>query len=368
MSRMHNVFIGLMSGTSMDAVDAAVVDFSGAQPHVIAALARPIEDSVRQELLSLCTAGPNEIVRVHQADYRVGVWFADATLEILKVAGLRARDVRAIGSHGQTVRHDPHAPHPYSLQIGNPFEIRERTGITVVTDFRRADMAVGGQGAPLVPGFHHAIFAHLTHTRVIVNIGGMANITVLVPGAPVVGYDTGPGNVLLDAWFELHRDARCDLGGAWAASGHVIPALLQRLQADPYFATPPPKSTGREYFNMAWLAPQIDAEWADVDVQTTLTELTATTIANAILDQAPATREVLVCGGGVHNEFLMQRLQAQLPRASVNSTALYNVDPDFVEAVTFAWLAARTLSGQPGNLTHVTGARHPVVLGAIYPA
>ncbi|MDH4276325.1 MAG: anhydro-N-acetylmuramic acid kinase, partial [Gammaproteobacteria bacterium] len=184
---MHNLYIGLMSGTSMDAVDAAVVDFAGEQPRIIASLARPITEELRSLLMGLCSPGNDEIARVYAADYHVGEWFADATLALLKSADLRARDVRAIGSHGQTVRHDPRAPHPYSLQIGNPYVLRERTGITVVSDFRRADMAAGGQGAPLVPGFHHAIFAHLNHTRVIVNIGGMANITVLVPGAPVIG-------------------------------------------------------------------------------------------------------------------------------------------------------------------------------------
>lgn len=367
---MPEFFIGLMSGTSMDAADAALVDFSAGKSKLIATHRTPLTAELRAALLALCVPGPNEIERMAELDARLGELFAEAALALLKKSGVSATDVQAIGSHGQTVRHQPTGPYPFSLQIGNPALIAERTGITTIADFRRADIAAGGQGAPLVPAFHNAVFRSSEHDRVVVNIGGIANITVLPKDAkqPVTGFDTGPGNVLLDAWAERHLGKHMDEDGRFAATGKMHEELLAGLLSDSYFALVPPKSTGREHFNIAWLdaALQAHADISSQDVQATLGELTAASIAVAIQEHAPTTKEVLICGGGAHNVHLMQRLRVCLSQCSVESIEKYDISPDWVEAMAFAWLAKQTLEGKAGNLPSVTGAKHAVVLGGVY--
>lgn len=369
---MPEFFIGLMSGTSMDAADAALVDFSAGKSKLIAIHRTPLTAELHAALLALCVPGPNEIERMAELDARLGELFAEAALALLKKSGVSATDVQAIGSHGQTVRHQPTGPCPFSLQIGNPALIAERTSITTIADFRRADIAAGGQGAPLVPAFHNAVFRSSEHDRVVVNIGGIANITVLPKDAkqPVTGFDTGPGNVLLDAWAERHLGKRMDEDGRFAATGKTHEGLLASLLSDSYFALAPPKSTGREHFNIAWLDAALK-DYSNVsaqDVQATLCELTAASIADAVQKYAPATQELLVCGGGARNAYLMQHLRARLQPCSVESTEKYGISPDWMEAMAFAWLAKQTLEGKPGNLPAVTGAKRAVQLGAIYPA
>lgn len=370
--RSPRYFIGLMSGTSMDAADAALVDFSATEPALIATHRTPLSPELRSALLALCISGPNEIERMAESDQQMGVIFADTVRALLQKADVNARDVLAIGSHGQTIRHQPTGPYPFSVQIGNPALIAQRTGIPTVADFRRADIAAGGQGAPLVPVFHNALFRSAQHDRVVINIGGIANITILPKdaGHPVTGFDTGPGNVLLDAWAERCLGKPMDEDGRFAASGTVHTRLLSALLTDHYFSLTPPKSTGREHFNMAWLDAmlQTHAGISAQDVQATVCELSAATIAEAILQHAPDTHEVLVCGGGAHNAYLMLRLCAHLNPRTVESTELHGVHPDWVEAMAFAWLAQQTLEGKPGNVPSVTGAGSKVVLGGIYKA
>mgnify|MGYP002629844505 FL=1 len=365
-------FIGLMSGTSMDAADAALVDFHTIPPTLVATHHSPLPAALRNELFALCTPGPDEINRMAMLDTQLGEIFADCALALLKQAGVKASAVHAIGSHGQTVRHQPNGPYPFSLQIGNPALIALRTGITTVADFRRADMAVGGQGAPLAPAFHNAVFRSAEHDRAAVNIGGIANITILPKDKKqsVTGFDTGPGNVLLDAWAERQLGQRMDEGGQFAASGQINDTLLATFLSDGYFTLAPPKSTGREYFNSAWLDNllQQHSNVSPADVQATLCELSAATIAAAILRYAHDTTEILICGGGVHNTHLMQRLRARLQPRSVESTERYGISPDWMETLAFAWLAKQTLEDKPGSLPSVTGAKRAVVLGGIYKA
>ncbi|MGH8307500.1 MAG: anhydro-N-acetylmuramic acid kinase, partial [Gammaproteobacteria bacterium] len=288
----------------------------------------------------------------------------------LKQSRLSNQDIRAIGSHGQTVRHRPGGPHPFSLQIADPNIIAARTGIATVADFRRRDMALGGQGAPLVPAFHHAVFADPNETRAVINIGGIANLTLLsAQNGPVSGFDTGPGNLLMDAWSREHLHAPYDENGTFAASGNVDEILLRRLLADEYFQRPPPKSTGREHFSQAWLGKAlVDTKLPAADVMATLCELTARCIADAVRKQTPRVSRVLLCGGGIHNAHLVKRLAALLPACELSTTNEFGIAPDWVEAMAFAWLARETLARRPGNLPAVTGAREPAVLGAIYPA
>lgn len=302
-------------------------------------------------------------------DVQIGHCFADAALQLLAQSGIAAQEVRAIGSHGQTLRHRPTGDYPFTLQLGDPSVIAERCHIDVVADFRRADVAAGGQGAPLLPALHAMLLGRPGHVRVVLNLGGIANITVLGSDGSVRGFDTGPANGLLDAWCQRHRGEPFDRDGAFAASGQVDKSLLDAMLADPYFALPPPKSTGREHFHLHWLAthPQL-AALSSADVQATLLELTARSVTAAILQEAPMTEEILACGGGVHNAVLMRRLGDLLAPRAVLSTSRYGIDPDFLEATAFAWLARQRLLGVPGNLPAVTGARGPRVLGAIYSA
>lgn len=368
-----SLYLGLISGTSADGVDAALLELDP-RPRVIAAATYPYPRKLRAALLPLIARQrpPASLEELGELDARIGLCFADAALALLAQAGVPAEAVRAIGSHGQTISHRPDGSPPHTWQLGDPTRITERTGITTVADFRRRDLAAGGQGAPLVPAFHAACFRTSEEQRAVLNLGGIANLTVLpsTPDAPVLGFDCGPGNALMDEWVGLHRGEPYDRGGEWAASGEVEDDLLAILRADPFFARPPPKSTGREYFNLAWLAardPQL-ARREPANVQATLLELTARVCASAVLDHAPECRRVLVCGGGAHNGRLIHRLRALLAPCLVESTAAHGIHPDFVEAACFAWLAAATLAGRPGNRPEVTGARGPRLLGAIYPA
>lgn len=362
------LYLGLISGTSADGIDAALVRFAP-QLDVVAAQTFPYPDTLRAHVLAFARANATvTLAEFGRLDTAIGGCFADATLGLLRVAHVAADAITAIGSHGQTVCHGPTGPQPFTLQIGDPNVIAERTGIATVADFRRADVAAGGQGAPLLPALHAALLADPVTPRAILNLGGIANLTLLVPGQPVVGFDTGPANCLMDAWSLARRGTARDEGGAWAASGHVDAALLARLLAAPYFAHPPPKSTGREVFNLDWLQPQLPASIADADVQATLLQLTACSIADALRANAPAIREVYACGGGVHNAALIAALRDALPGTRIATTAALGLDPDFVEAVGFAWLARARLEDLPGNLPSVTGARGPRVLGALYAA
>jgi anhydro-N-acetylmuramic acid kinase len=364
------LYLGLISGTSADSIDAALVSFSRGMPQLQAAHTHPWPPALRERMLALAQDEATlDLDAFGRLDVEIGHHFAEAVLQLLKQSGTPAHAVRAVGSHGQTIRHRPTGEYPFTLQIGDPCIIAERCGIDVVADFRRADMAAGGQGAPLLPALHAMLLARPGHARVVLNLGGIANITVLGADGSVHGFDTGPANGLLDAWCLRHHGEPYDRDGAFAASGQVVQDLLEAMLADSYFALPPPKSTGREHFHLAWLAthPQLTS-LNPADVQATLLELTARSVAMAIEQQAPAAEEVLACGGGVHNGLLMRRLGELLAPRTLSSTARHGIDPDFLEATAFAWLARQRLLGLPGNLPAVTGARGPRVLGAIYSA
>jgi anhydro-N-acetylmuramic acid kinase len=364
---MAELYIGLMSGTSADGVNAALVDLALSQPKLIATQYNPYPDRLRHAILDLYQPGPDEINRLGEIDILIGNFFAATTHELLHKNAIDKKNIRAIGSHGQTIRHQPQKKHPFTLQIGDPNVIATETGIPTVADFRRRDMAWGGQGAPLVPAFHHHIFSSHDKDRIIVNIGGIANITVLPKdkSQAIIGYDTGPGNALLDAWIEKNLQQSHDEKGSWSAKGTIQPALLNSLLQDPYFSSSHPKSTGREYFHLAWLQKHLSPSYSAIDVQTTLVELTAITILNAIKNHF-AQADIFICGGGVHNAFLMTRLQTLGNSYEIESTQTFGIDPDWVEAMAFAWLAQQTLQKKPGNLPSVTGAKQQTILGGIY--
>ena len=374
MASVDGLFVGLLSGPSIDAIDAALFRIEGDSIRMLHAMAVQIDPRVKSELLYLSECEAVSPDRIGLVDRQFGVCLADAALRLLASAGEPPEAIRAIGSHGQTIRHRPArtgASLPgFTWQIGDPNTIAETTGICTVADFRRRDVAAGGQGAPLVPAFHLWAFGSDARERVILNIGGMANISVLRPAAadPVQGFDTGPGNALLDGWNRRHGKGEYDLDGKWARSGRVDPPLLARLLGHPYFSLAPPKSTGREEFNLAWLDGHLSGrDVAYRDVQATLLAFTATTIADAIRDNLPESGEIFVCGGGIHNACLMEQLRARLEPRRIESTAAIGMEPDWVEAGLFAWLARQALSGLPGNLPPATGAAHRVVLGAIHP-
>jgi len=363
-----DLYIGLMSGTSMDGIDATLVSFGDATLDIIATCQHNYPDELRRQLLA---ARSNSALRnyddVPELHRHVGECFRDAANELLIHAGTDASLIAAIGSHGQTLRHEPDGIDPFSLQIGDPNIIATGTGITTFADFRRADIELGGQGAPLAPAFHEWLFYRPDQTRVVLNIGGIANITVLpCDDQATTGFDTGPGNTLLDAWTLHHTDRSFDRDGNWSASGSIIDELLAQLKADPYFEAPAPKSTGFEYFNLDWLVAAGVSDFDPADVQTTLCQLTADTIAAAIRHSAPDASDILVCGGGIHNGDMMDRLRAALHETPIASTATVGLDPDWVEAAAFAWLAMRTSHGHTGNLPGVTGASRATVLGSIH--
>lgn len=370
---MDQLYLGLMSGTSMDGVDAAVLQFRGTRfRRIVSAHNTAYPAALRSRLLRL--AGGTEQITLREycaLDQAVAQSFAAAALGALKKKRIAPARIAAIGSHGQTVFHAPEGAVRGSLQLGDPNLIAALTGTTTVADFRRKDLALGGQGAPLVPAFHHAVFASAREPRCVINIGGIANITVLPPGAEadrVFGFDTGPGNGLMDEWISARRSRPYDAGGRWAASGDVERRLLHTLLAEPWFRRRPPKSTGRDRFNLGWARsryPALDRLPAE-SVQRTFAELTARSISDAILKHAPGTRRALVCGGGVRNRLLMKRLYELLAPCTVEPTSGYGLDPRWVEAAAFAWLAMRTLNGLPGNVPTVTGAKRAAVLGGIY--
>jgi anhydro-N-acetylmuramic acid kinase len=360
------LYIGLMSGTSIDGVDAVLADFSVPPCRTLAHEHVAFATALRAELTALQQSGADELQRAALAANALMDTCAGPVARLLARTQLDRKQITAIGVHGQTVRHRPDLG--FTLQLANPARLAEATGITVVADFRSRDVAAGGQGAPLVPAFHAALFARPDRHRVVVNIGGFANVTDLPPDGPVRGFDTGPGNTLLDAWAQRHSGQPFDRDGAWGAQGSVIASLLDALRAEPFFASTPPKSTGRDHFDMRWLERHLDVAFAPVDVQRTLCLLTARTIADAVAAHCHGATEVLVCGGGALNGALMLDLREALRPRAVAATASYGVAVDQVEALAFAWLARETLAGRPGNLPAVTGARGGRILGAIYPA
>jgi len=366
-SSSAKLYVGVISGTSVDGLDLALLEI-GAGIRFLRSDTVRLNETLRDQLLALGQPGADEIDRLGAADQQLGMAIGHAVNDFLAAAGVSQEAVAAIGSHGQTVRHRPDGSAPFTLQIGDPNQIAEITGITCVADFRRRDMAAGGQGAPLVPPFHAALFRDTHEHRVVLNIGGISNVTVLSadPGDPVTGFDTGPGNGLLDAWIGRCRSQPFDADGRWASEGTCNALLLTELLADPYFERPPPKSTGREHFNLAWLADRMNApSLADVDIQATLLEFTVVSICAAIRRWAPRSQRILVCGGGRRNRAMMRRL-ASLAPAPVEETDHHGVDGDGLEAGAFAWLAHRNLEGLPGNDPSVSGASGARVLGALY--
>ncbi len=364
------LYLGLISGTSADGVDAAVVEIhensTNRKASLIGSLKYDYPANIKQEIVDLCTPTTNEIDRLGELDVLLGEIFAKAALNLLEQLKIKHDDIVAIGSHGQTIRHRPAVRSPFTLQIGDANTIAEKTGITTVADFRRRDMAAKGQGAPLAPAFHEYLFSDNEETRCLLNVGGIANITVLKPGHSTLGYDTGPGNGLMDAWINAIQKQAYDHSGQWAASGQINDELLKRLLTHNYFKVAYPKSTGREEFHFAWLQEMLSQfePIAAADVQASLCELTALTIAQEI--KRHEAHKVFVCGGGAHNAFLMDRLKYHLPLAQVDSSQALGIHPDWVEAACFAWLAQRTLTCKTGNLPSVTGAAKSVILGGIY--
>ncbi len=367
-------YIGLMSGTSLDGVDGALVEFAGDRLRVVGFQSAPLPEGLRAELLALNTSGADELHRAALAGNALSRVYAEVVARLLGAARLAPADVRAIGAHGQTVRHRPGMfdGMGYTLQLGNPALLAERTGIDVVADFRSRDVAAGGQGAPLVPAFHQAVFGRAGTAVCVLNIGGIANLSVLGADGGVLGFDCGPGNALMDLWCDRHTGRPYDADGAWAARGRVVPELLERLLAEPYLHQPPPKSTGRDLFHADWLQAHLGAlpgpAPAPVDVQATLTEFTARACALAARAHGQGGTELAVCGGGARNGHLMRRLAALLPNVRVHATDALGLPSQQVEAAAFAWLARRALQRLPGNLPQVTGAAGPRVLGALYPA
>ncbi len=361
---MTELFIGLMSGTSLDGVDGVLVDLATAVPQHIAHSHQAFPPALREELLALNVPGPNELARAAQAANALSKIYAETVSALVKQQPQRA--VRAIGCHGQTVRHQP--ADGYTVQLVNGALLAELTNLDVLCDFRSRDIAAGGEGAPLVPAFHQAVFAKASAHRVIVNIGGIANLTDLPSMGSVTGFDCGPGNMLMDAWIQRHRNLTFDREGTWAASGRVLHPLLARLRGDAFFARRPPKSSGRDLFNLAWLERHLDGSEVAADVQATLLALTAGVIADDVKRHCKGADEIYLCGGGARNAVLLNTLSAELAPATVAVTDTLGINAEFVEATAFAWLAQRSLQARPGNLPSATGARGARVLGAIHRA
>lgn len=378
---MSEYYIGLMSGTSLDGADGVLVDFSGPRLKILAGASKPFDPAFRAELLALNTPSDNELHRAALAGNAIAAGYAEVVAALLLQSsqqGIDAQHIRAIGAHGQTVRHQPQrssdtpAGAGYTLQLNNPALLAELTGIDVVADLRSRDIAAGGQGAPLVPAFHRSVFGQKDVTVAVLNLGGIANLSVLPadPTAPVLGFDCGPGNALMDAWCLRHTGQAFDAAGVWAAGGQLRPDLLRHLRDDPYFLLPPPKSTGRDLFSERWLQEKLQnfADTKPRDVQHTLTELTASACIDCVNSYAKHSKLLIVCGGGAFNLHLLQRLQAGLPHLKVSTSDQHGLPPMEVEAAAFAWLARQTMHRRPGNLASVTGATGPRILGAIYPA
>lgn len=363
-----------MSGTSMDGIDAVLVQFytDGTQ-NTVSCLSNPFPSMLKSELTDLIHPDWSGTLRyIASLNARLGTLYAETAEALIQQSGISKNQIRAIGNHGQTIWHQPDDEPHFSWQLGDANRIAELTGVTTIADFRNRDIAAGGEGAPLVPAFHQAVFSHSQKTRIILNIGGIANISLLSPNHDTLGFDTGPGNSLLDAWCLENQNLPFDKDGAWAAQGKVIPTLLAQLMSEPYFERPHPKSTGKELFNLMWLRPCLTPEMNPADIQATLSEVTATSIAIGVQLASKSTGqtidEVYICGGGSKNLHLMQRLEQILAPATVAKTDVLGVDADWVEAIAFAWLARQTLLGLPGNLPSATGASDYRVLGSIYPA
>lgn len=363
-------YIGLISGTSIDGIDCALVQFTGEIPTVVATFCNSMPTALRAKILRLCKGSGFDLPTLGEVDVEIGRIFAESAVSLLEKTGIPASSITAIGSHGQTVFHAPAGKIPFTMQIGDPNSIAQLTGITTIADFRRRDMVVGGEGAPLAPLLHRNCFGSESMTRVIVNIGGISNITVLNTNGHCLAFDTGPGNVLMDYWIEKHQQKTYDNQGAWAASGKVLPGLLELLLQEPYLKAAHPKSTGRELFNGEWLELKLaglGAKIQNADVQATLLEFTAQTL-HAAIDQATSPQEIYICGGGAHNDALMARMQVLFKAVPIASTSALGVHPDWVEATAFAWMAKQTLAGKLIDTTALTGAKKPVILGGIYRA
>lgn len=355
-----------MSGTSLDGADALLADLSAAHPRVLAFVSEPYPAGLRAELLALNTPGNNEIERGRLAANQLAHLYSRAARNAMRAANVDAGLIAAIGCHGQTVRHRP--DRQFTVQLNSPALLAELTGCDVIADFRSRDLAAGGQGAPLVPAFHDGVFRHEVETRVVANVGGIANLTILSPDKPAWGFDCGPGNCLMDAWIDKHHVKPYDEDGAWARQGQVLPGLLDRFLSEGFFQSAPPKSTGRDLFNMAWLNSRLAGNERPEDVQATLLALTALAIVDHVARHSPATRRLLVCGGGANNPALMNALANRFSCGAVEKTDAYGIPAQQVEALAFAWLAMRAVKRQPVDLTATTGAAHPAILGAIYPA
>lgn len=353
-----------MSGTSLDGIDAVLVDLGLPKPMQLAKYFLPFDDTLKNHLLTLHVPNHNELHQAQVIGNQLARMYAEAIAPLLAQAESSNKDVKAVGCHGQTIRHCPE--HGYTLQIGNAALLAELTGITVVSDFRSRDIAAGGQGAPLVPAFHDHVLRHPDIHRIIVNIGGISNLTNLPPNAATSGFDCGPGNLLMDAWCAKHTGKPYDDNGVWAASGQVLPGLLEQILKEPFFSLLPPKSSGRDLFNMTWLYKKLQGNEIAEDVQATLLELTCRTIAQAIRQHCAGAKEIYLCGGGAHNQTLRNRLGVLLADCSIQTTGALGIDGDYMEAIAFAWMAQQTLLGKPANLPQVTGAKHPCILGAIY--
>ncbi|MCH9027005.1 MAG: anhydro-N-acetylmuramic acid kinase [Proteobacteria bacterium] len=364
-----SLYIGLLSGTSLDAIDAALLSFDNELPTLISTESHELPANLRKELLRLFEYPDQADLRVlGKLDRELGECFASTATRLITKAAIDASAVVAIGSHGQTLWHQP-GENGFTWQMGDPNIIAAKTGIKTVADFRRMDIALGGQGAPLAPAFHRVVFASADEYRVVVNIGGISNLTLLPTEETVHGFDAGPGNVLMDAWCRRHRDQKFDCDGEWATSGTVIQELLDSMLAHDFFAKSPPKSTGRETFHLAWvdgLISKLEQSPRLQDVQATLAELTASAIGNAVRDHAADSTRVLICGGGGKNLHLMKRLRAHLQGRSVSTTAEYGLNPGWVEAAVFAWLAKETIAGRPIDLPAITGSSKAAILGGIY--
>lgn len=364
----RELYIGVMSGTSLDGVDSALVAMQGNNIELLEHDFFPFPKKLKSRLLNICTGQMTNLPEVGELDHELGHLFADAVLALLAKSPFDKTQITAIGSHGQTVFHQPNGDKPFTMQIGDHNIVSGKTGITTVADFRRKDMALGGQGAPLVPAFHHTIFDVTDSTVVVLNIGGISNISVLKPNGEVIGYDTGPGNMLMDAWCVKNRATGFDKDAQWASQGAVIPSLLEQLLEEPFLAKQAPKSTGRELFNLEWLEQHLKGKhYNQSDVQRTLCEYTAQTICHQIDQFSQGNNsEILVCGGGAQNPLLMERIQTLLPDWNVAPTLSKGVDSDYMEAMAFAWLAHRRMHHLPSNLPAVTGASRPASLGVIY--
>ena len=361
-------YIGIMSGTSLDGIDAVLTDLNSKPPLLLNTFYQPYDKNLRSQILDLHQSGNNELHLAAMLSNKLAHCYAKTVINLLNKHKIKSQSVTAIGCHGQTVRHCPQPEMNYSIQLGNASLLAELTGITVVADFRSRDIAAGGQGAPLVPAFHQLLFQDPEINRVIVNIGGISNITSLASNTKIVGFDCGPGNILMDSWCQRHLGTTYDKNGTWAESGETIPALLEELMSLKFFSVPPPKSTGREIFNLTWLKKYLSGNESPQDVQATLLQLTSKAITDAILIWFPSTTEIYLCGGGARNIALTSQIQTSLPGKKVAPTDVLGTNADWLEAFAFAWLAKQTIEGIPSSIPSVTNAKGERILGAIYQA